>query len=304
VKVLVLGGGYSPERAVSLRSAKAVADAARAAGFDVLEADPAGGIGLLDGIAKDTIVLPILHGKNGEDGWIQAQLEKRGLPFLGTGSEASKKCFDKWLTRVDLEAAGIPMPKAERVSKNDYHEHEFFRQPHVLKILHGGSSIGTLIVRDGHASEDEIEEIFAMEKDAVIEQLIEGTEATVPVLDQSALTPLEIRPPAEGEFDYENKYNGLTAELCPPESITHDVQEKIKELAEQVHQVMEARHLSRVDIMLDKNNQPYVLEINTMPGMTNQSLFPKSAAAAGMDMPTLVKKFVDMVVRDFKVESE
>jgi len=299
VKVLVLGGGDSDEREVSLRSAKAVADAARAGGYDVTEADPANGYGLLSGLSKDTIVLPILHGRNGEDGVLQVKLEKYGLPFLGTGSGASAKCFDKWLTRVELEAAGIPMANAAKISKEEYINHSLARRPHVLKILHGGSSIGTLIIRgERAATSEDIDSIFAMENEAVIEQLIEGTEATVPILDQSALTPIEIRPPSDGEFDYENKYNGRTAELCPPESISQEVQQKIQRLAEDVHRVMHARHLSRVDIMLDRENNPYVLEINTIPGLTNQSLFPKSAGVSGMDMPALVTKFVEMVVRD------
>jgi len=139
VKVLVLGGGNSPEKEVSLRSAKAVANAARKAGFDVTEADPADGLDFLDEIPKDTVVLPILHGINGEDGVIQAELEKRELPYLGSDSKVSAVCFDKWQTRQRLLAAGITMPKAILVTKQNYKSQALFNKPHVLKVVHGGS---------------------------------------------------------------------------------------------------------------------------------------------------------------------
>src|SRR3989344_6596244 len=109
MKLLILGGGDSPEREVSLRSAKYVAIAARQAGFETEEADPINGFSVLDGLSKGDIVLPILHGRGGEDGVLQAELEKRGLPFLGSGSQSSADCFDKWQTRLHLQAVGIPV---------------------------------------------------------------------------------------------------------------------------------------------------------------------------------------------------
>jgi len=299
MKVVVLGGGVSPERQVSLRSAKAVADAARTAGFEVIEADPADGLDILDNL-KGVIVLPILHGKNGEDGVIQKELEARGLPFLGSDSASSIACFDKWTTRVELLAAGVPMAKAALVNEKSYYDNPLIKNHHVLKIVHGGSSIGTLIVRkDEDEDEQAVNEIFAMEGKAVLEELIDGTEVTVPVLDGKALPVIEIVPPPDGEFDYDNKYNGRTQELCPPQTVGEALQIQAKELAEKVHAVMGARHLSRVDMMIDRTGKIYVLEINTMPGMTGQSLYPKSAAVSGSDMPALVKKFVELIKRDY-----
>lgn len=299
MKVLVLGGGISPEREVSLRSANNVADAARQAGFEVKEADPADGLDVLDGL-KDTLVLPILHGKNGEDGFIQRELEARNLPFLGSDSAASIACFDKWATRLELTHAGIKMPQADFVDEKNYGLSPLAKRHHALKVVHGGSSIGTHIAR---ADEDKdtaaVNQIFAMEDKAVLEELIEGSEITVPVLDGKALPVIEIIPPADEEFDYDNKYNGRTQELCPPKNVSQELQLKAQELAEKVHRVMGARHLSRVDIMIDKTGKLYVLEINTMPGMTSGSLYPKSAKQAGMDMPALVKKFVGLVQRDY-----
>lgn len=301
MKILVLGGGNSPEREVSLRSARAVADAARSAGHEVSEADPKDGLEILDNLV-DTIVFPILHGAGGEDGILQAELEKRNLPFLGSGSVSSKNCFDKWITRQTLEKADIPMAKAERITKETYTESELSKLPHVLKVNHGGSSIGTLIVRDvSILKQADVDEIFNLENDAVLEELIEGIEITIPVLDKTALPAIEVKPPEGGEFDYENKYNGQSAELCPPPSLNEDQHKKSQQIAEQVHKIMGCRHLSRVDTIMRPDGSFVVLEINTIPGLTDQSLYPKSAAVSGLSMPDLMKKFVEIVKRDYSI---
>jgi D-alanine-D-alanine ligase len=299
MKILVLGGGTSNEREVSLRSAKAVAEAARLAGFEVMEADPAGGLDILDGL-KDVIVFPILHGAGGEDGELQAELEKRNLPFLGSGSQASRQGFDKWQTRLILEKNNIATAPGERVTRENYPGSALAKRPHVLKVLHGGSSIGTLIVRDpAKIDAEKIEEIFGLENDAVLESLVEGIEITVPILDQMALPALEVRPPEGGEFDYENKYNGRSAELCPPPSLSDEQHSAAQKLAEAVHQTMGCRHLSRVDTIMRPDGSFVVLEINTMPGLTDQSLYPKAANVSGLTMPQLVKKFAELVQRDY-----
>lgn len=301
MRVLVLGGGISPERQVSLRSSKAVADAAKTAGFDVALADPADGLDVLDGLS-DTVVFPILHGKNGEDGVIQKELEARGLPFLGSDSAASIACFDKWTTRMELLAAGVPMPEGVLVDEKSYGASPLSNGHHALKIVHGGSSIGTLIIRaDDTPDEQAVSQIFAMEDKAVVERLIEGTEVTVPVLDGKALPVIEIVPPKDEEFDYDNKYNGRTRELVPAESVSADLQKKAQATAQRVYEIMGARHLARVDMMIDEAGSLYVLEINTMPGMTSASLYPKSAAVSGMNMPALIKRFADLVKRDYNL---
>lgn len=298
MKILVLGGGESPEREVSLRSAANVATAARAAGFEVLEADPKYEPEILNTLPIDALVFPILHGAGGEDGVIQKQLEDLKLAFLGSGSQVSQECFDKWTTRQKLEAAGIVMPKARLVTKDTYKNTDLIKTPYVLKVARGGSSIGTLVVHDPSVVDPaKVEELFGLDDHAVLEELIEGDEVTVPVLDSSALPVIEIIPPANEEFDYDNKYNGRTQELCPAKNISADLQKQARDMAERVHYVMGARHLSRVDMMIDKDDRIYVLEINTMPGMTTGSLYPKSAKEAGMDMPALVKKFAELVTK-------
>lgn len=299
--VIVLGGGSSAEREVSLRSARAVMDALDKAGFSFSFTDPAKDKSYLSADPEKNIIFPILHGKFGEDGTLQKGLEGKGLAFLGSGSLSSKNCFDKWRTIKILKQEGIRVPRGGLITFNEYFDHELAAKPHVLKVINGGSSIGTYMVREGAVSRGRAGEIFSQGK-MIIEELIEGVELTVPILDDKALPVIEIQPPEDGEFDYENKYNGRTKELCPPPSIDEAGQKQIRQLAENVHRIMGCRHLSRVDIMLDKDNNPYVLEINTIPGMTGQSLFPKSASQVGIDMPELVKIFYDMVVRDYSLK--
>lgn len=302
MNIIVLGGGDSPEREVSLRSAKAVADGARQAGFEVMEKDPAKGLGFLDDLPIETIVLPILHGKNGEDGVIQAELEKRHLPYLGSDSVSSANCFDKWKTLKTISKAGIPIAKSALVTKQTFANNELAHKPYVLKVVHGGSSIGTLIVRNTqNVRHEEIEKVFELDKEVLLEELVEGIEITIPILDKQALPVIEIRPPEGLEFDYENKYNGLTAEICPPESVDGKLQAAAQALAEKAHNAIGCRHLSRVDIIARPGGQMVFLEINTIPGLTDQSLYPKSAAVAGLQMPDLVKRFVKMVQRDYSM---
>lgn len=304
MKLLILGGGNSPERAVSMRSAKAIANAARQAGFEVVEADPADGYSIFDDLAKGTIVMPILHGQGGEDGILQTELERRELAFLGSGSQVMKTTFDKWKTRQKLSANGIEIAKGALVTAETYPTHPLSDRPHVLKVDRGGSSIGTLIVRDPVRHDKKLanKEVFKLDKQAVLEELVEGIEVTIPILDESALPPLEVIPPEGGEFDYENKYNGASQELCPPPSLNEQQIKDSQTVAEKVHKIMGCKHLSRTDTIMRPNGSFVVLEINTIPGLTDQSLYPKAAQVAGMSMPELVKKFVELVKRDFKLE--
>lgn len=301
MKIVVLGGGDSPEREVSLRSAAAVSTALKTAGYEVLNIDPIT-TGALDTIEPGTIVFPVLHGVNGEDGTIQKELEIRNLPYLGTDSTTSGICFDKVASREAFRAAGLPIAAGDKVTLESYHGHSLAQRPHVLKISEGGSSIGTLIARDPTAVKEEaVAAVFNLGTAAVLEELVDGVEITVPILDTKALPVIEIKPPERSEFDYENKYNGLTKELCPPVSIGEEQQLQAQAYAEEAHRALGCRHLSRSDIIVRPDGSMVLLEINTLPGMTDQSLYPKSAMAAGISFPELMNRFVAMVKRDFEL---
>lgn len=301
--VLVLGGGSSTEREVSLRSAKAVADALVIAGYDVLTADSNEGDSVFQNLPEGTIVFPILHGNGEEDGTIQRRIEGFKLPYLGSDSDSSALCFSKSRTREAYQKAGLPIAAGISVSRSQYMDHELRLRPHVLKVSEGGSSIGTLIVHNPHKMDDEkVDEVFRLGSEAVLEELVEGIEITVPVLDKTALPVIEIQAPEGQEFDYENKYNGATKEICPPVSVDKKLQKQAQEYAQQAHEILGCRHISRTDIIVRPDGTMILLETNTMPGMTDKSLFPLAAKTAGLDMQALVTNFVAFVRRDYKLQ--
>ncbi len=299
VRILILYGGDSPEREVSLRSGSAVADALRTAGYAVTMYDPKlGHNGLLVAVAAVDIVFPILHGVNGEDGVIQKELEDIGVPFLGSDSNVSRICFDKISTHRILEASGILMPSYSTVSLDNL-GHELFMKPFVLKPIHGGSSLDTLIARTIDMETSEMaHRLLEKYPHMLLEELISGQEITVPILDNTTLPVIAIVPPDESEFDYENKYNGKSKEICPVPSdmVSKSLCAKASEIALQVHAILGARHLSRVDMIVDPTGKIHTLEINTMPGMTDRSLMPIAAMASGMDMPKFTTRLVDLVI--------
>ena len=296
MRILVIGGGISDEREVSLRSSKAVFDAVKNAPFDVEYYDWKGSEDwIADNAKKFDIALPILHGEGGEDGQIQLILEKSGLSYLGTDSTDSRVCIDKQQTREVLSKHGVLVPEGAVVDFEMYKSHHLYDEPHVLKPFTGGSSIDTFIFPDlVHRDMNKLAAVFGVHGNMLLEQYVSGVEITVPYLEGRALPVIEIIPPASGVFDYANKYNGSTTELCPPEHVDDDTQHKAILLGAKVHEIMGCRDLSRTDIIVS-DGKLYVLEINTMPGMTPQSLFPLAAKTAGIGMDELVRVFIQIV---------
>ena len=293
--VHVVCGGQSNEREVSLRSGIAVTRALERAGYKVAALDTT--TASLDEIANCDVVFPVLHGAGGEDGALQAKLEKRHVRYVGSDAGASALCFDKWQYRRLLTRHKLPMTPAALVQADNYRTHRLATRPYVLKPFDGGSSIDTFIVRGpATAPHDKIVDAFHRHPTMLLEELIIGTELTVGVLGNQALPVIEIVPPQGGEFDYENKYNGATQELCPPQHVSEPVQQAAQKLALQAHQLAGCRDLSRTDIMCQTDGTLYLLETNTLPGMTDQSLYPKMAAAIGLDMPALCARLVEVAL--------
>jgi len=296
MKVLVLLGGSSNEREVSLRSGKAVMEALQGAGHEVVEYDPQQGFqGLAQFVGRVDCVFPILHGKGGEDGQIQTELEKLNFKYLGADSRVSKICFNKELFKKELDKLNVLTPEREIVTKNSVVNSPLIKNPYVLKPIDGGSSVDTFVVRD-LSSQSYDKRVFDHYQLMLLEKLIEGVEITVPVLGNKALPVIEIIPPQGQEFDYENKYNGATQELCPPQHVDMAKQQEAQKITEFIHAKVGVRHLSRTDIIVDNKGKLWILEINTIPGLTSQSLMPKSAAVAGISMEQLVQKFLDLVM--------
>lgn len=296
-KVAVLAGGTSEEREVSQRSGTAVAAALQTAGYEVVMLDPAHPTDEYESqITAADVAFPIVHGKFGEDGSLQKYLEERDIPFVGADSQVSALCFNKWTYKNALLPLGIQVPHGEIVSAENYVRSGLITKPFVLKPVDGGSSIDTFIVRDPRTFDHEaIEHAFSRHPEMLLEQLIEGQEITVGVLMDAALPVIEIIPPTESEFDFLNKYNGKTQEICPPQHIDPAIQKSVQDIALLINSSLGIRDLSRTDMIIDSGGNPWVLETNTLQhtGMTDQSLLPKSAAVAGYDMPKLCSALVE-----------
>lgn len=294
MNILVLLGGSSDEREVSLRSGAFVITSLQSSGHKVTEFDPASSYeGLADFKGKVDVVLPMLHGKGGEDGVVQKFLESYNIPYLGASAEVSKHCFDKVITKQAIKRFGYLTPKWEVVTKNNTSS-PLWNKPYVIKPIDGGSSIDTFIVRD--PAESLAKDVFNKHEQMLLEELIEGTEITVGILGDQVLPVVEIIPPSGMEFDYENKYNGATQELCPPPNVSGALQREAQAIAEHIHTKLGVRHLSRTDMIISRQGEIFVLELNTLPGMTDQSLFPKAAAAAGLSPSQLMQHLADLAV--------
>ncbi len=297
----MLGGGESNEREVSLRSADSVAAALEESEYRVVRADPSDKDFKLEQlVATIDVVFPILHGVGGEDGSLQSRLEALGIPFLGSGSEAARLTFNKVLCKERLAEHGILTPNWEIVDRQTFARSDLARSSYVLKPISGGSSIDALVVHNPQhqqAMQTDFDKIFGRYGDMLLEELIEGQEITVAILADQPLPTILIVPPAGGEFDYNNKYNGKSQEIPRPDSIPNRLQEIAQRLAVDIHKLTDCRHLSRTDMIIAQNGAIYALEINTMPGLTKQSLFPKAVSAAGMTMTELVDRLVTMVLK-------
>lgn len=295
--VALLYGGTSSEREVSIKSGNNVAAALERAGCTVKKIDtaPIDSQQLLANLQDCDVVFPVLHGAGGEDGEPQAWLEEHGFAYIGSDAASSAVCFDKARYRDTVSQFGIVTAAGELVDKDAFWSSALISKPFVLKPNKGGSSVDTIIVRDlGLIDATAIDALFRKYKHMLLEELVIGTEITVGVLDHTALPVVEIIPPRDGEFDYENKYNGKSQELCPPKNVSTEMQKRAQTLALKIHRQLRLRDMSRTDMIIrEKDTALFVLETNTIPGMTEESLLPKAAKEAGIDMEQLVRTLVD-----------
>jgi D-alanine-D-alanine ligase len=249
---------------------------------------------VLEAAKRHDIVWPALHGGAGEDGTIQRLLDQAGTPYIGAGAEASALCFDKNRLKSLLQEHAIVTPASEVVDAAAFERSPLTKAPFVLKPVADGSSVGLLIARSLPYDRERALQLLAQHGQMLLEELIVGTEITVPVLGTEPLPCVEIVPPTGKEFDLENKYNGASTELCPPQHVSAAIQQQAQELAMRIHGLAGVRHLSRTDMIVTPDERLFVLEVNTLPGMTAQSLYPKSAAAAGLAFPQLVARLVGL----------
>jgi D-alanine-D-alanine ligase len=292
LRIAVLLGGPSAEREVSLRSGAAVAAALRGLGHEIIEVDPVGNWALPGAI---DVAFLALHGTYGEDGTVQSQLERIGVPYTGCGAAASRLAFDKVRTKERLLEAGVATPAFTVIDEAAAPWPEGWIPPVVLKPVRQGSSVGLQFVEEIDGWPEALAASLAHGAPVLVEERIHGPEVTVGILEGAALPLVEVRP-REGGYNYHNKYTpGATEYLCPA-PFERQVAESIQRAALRAFEAVGGRDYGRVDIMVRSGREPLVLEVNTLPGMTETSLLPKAAAAAGIEFGALCQRMVELAL--------
>lgn len=283
-RIGVLFGGISEEREISLKSGQAVLQALKAKGIEAIGILADGDVVHKILEAKIDIAFLALHGKMGEDGTIQGLLEVLGIPYTGSGVLASALAMDKLKSKQVFLASGIPTPEfiiwQEGVKPP-------FGLPWVVKPVSQGSTIGVSVVKDEKELEKAIKEALRYDQEVIIERFIEGKEITVAVLDSKAFEPIEVVP-KRGFYDFHSKYTPGATDYLIPAPIGRKLTEEAKRLALEAYRSLRCSGCARVDMRLSTEGVFYVLEVNTIPGMTPTSLLPMAAAYEGMTFEDLV----------------
>jgi D-alanine-D-alanine ligase len=286
-KIAVLMGGPGSEREVSLASGKAVLKALLDLGLDATGVDVTGTT--IDLPAGTDLAFNVIHGTFGEDGQLQAALEKLGVPYTGAGVESSRRAFDKNIAKKHFLDAGVPTPAAETIDLGKG-ERPSMPLPYVVKSPCQGSSVGVYICKTSDEAEKALKDVRQYGGTALIEQYVKGRELTVAVIDDKAYPIVEIVAPG-GLYDMANKYPWLSGSqgsqyFCPAD-LDGETTRRVQEAGLAGHRALGIEIYSRVDVLLDAEGNPHVIEANTIPGMTETSLLPKAAAAAGISFPEL-----------------
>ena len=289
----VLMGGPGSEREVSLRSGAAVAGALRGAGYRVSEVDVKGPDFVLPENAGLCVIM--LHGTFGEDGQIQSLLDARGIPYTGEGADASRSAFDKVVSKKLFDQAGVPTPRWEVISRG---ESPSLSLPVVIKAPREGSSVGVHLVREPAAVAAAVADCAAIDREILVEELIEGRELTVGIVGDRAMAVVEIRP-HEGFYDYQHKYTKGASDYFCPAPLDAEMTRLVQETALAAHRALGLEVYSRVDILLRADGSPFVLEANTIPGMTETSLLPKAAAEAGLNFTALCEEIARLSLQRY-----
>ena len=298
-KIAVLLGGTSAEREVSLNSGTAVLNALRKQGYDAHPIDPKTfPVATLKEQGFDR-VFNILHGRGGEDGTMQGLLEQIGIPYTGCGVMTSALTMDKMRTKMLWKAFGLPVAEMEivtvenRTNLNPELVVKKLGLPLMVKPSLEGSSVGLTKVKTMEELESAVDFALKFDRTVLIEEWLAGDEFTVPVLDGEVLPSIKIVP--EGEFyDYDAKYISDNTQYFCPAGLSDACEQELRRLVKQAYDVVGCRGWSRIDVMADAEGKFRLVEVNTNPGMTSHSLFPKSAATVGYSFEQLVEKILEL----------
>jgi D-alanine-D-alanine ligase len=293
-KIAVLMGGPGSERKVSLASGAGVANALRSLGAIVTEVDVNGSDFAVP--SGTDVAFNVIHGTFGEDGEIQRILESRGIPYTGEGVANSELAIDKIATKKRFQQHQVPTAAFEILHDG---ANPTLPLPYVIKAPKEGSSVGVFIVREEAKVADTMREAWSYGKELLVEDFIAGRELTVGVLGDQALPIIEIKP-AKDFYNFDNKYPflnpkaGGAAEHTCPATISEELTRRVQEVALAAARAINLETYCRVDVLLTDAGEPYVLEINTIPGMTQVSLLPEAAAAAGISYAALCARVIEL----------
>ena len=297
--IIVLMGGPSAEAEVSRRTGAAIAEALISKGYHVstLELNPRTVLQDIENLKGD-VVFNAIHGRYGEDGALQGALEMAEIPYTGSGIMAHSVGMNKKVSKDVFKGAHIPTAESISYNGNLQSKEDIikdieskFSLPVVLKPATQGSSIGVTIVKEEDQLAKAVTEALTYDPILVVEQYLNGREFTVSVLDGKALAIIEIRPHS-GEYDYTSKYTAGATDYLVPAPISADMTREMQAIGELVYREVQASGAIRVDVMTDDKDNMYVLEYNTIPGMTATSLVPKAAKEVGIDFPELCEKIL------------
>jgi D-alanine-D-alanine ligase len=298
IRIAVLMGGQSSERIISLRSGKSVLDALKKEDIHAI------GIDVDEHIAENIKSADIdyafiaLHGRGGEDGTIQGLLDSMNIPYTGSGVLGSALGMDKWLCKLIWQSLGLSTPKAMLYHNQPEHEIvQFLSLPLVVKPANEGSSMGISIVSEQSQLGDALQKAQQYDNSILLETYVDGEEYTVGILDNQALPVIRLETTTEF-YDYDAKYELDSTQYHIPCGLDTIFENRMRALALQAFQALNCRGWGRGDIMLDKNQQPFLLEVNTVPGMTSHSLVPMAAQAAGISFNELVVKILEAIHSD------
>ena len=293
-RVGVFLGGRSHERSISLKSGEAIFQALRNAGLDAVKIDTANG--LRSQLKEHSIDLAFLalHGTGGEDGAVQKVLNKARIPYVGSDPHASALAFDKARAKRVFIRHGIPTPSYDVLTRATWRKKlQKWVPPYVIKPVNEGSSIGVFFIHKRENISKQIQANFRNYPRLLVEKKIVGREFTVGIFGDQALPVIELRPKRKF-YDFKAKYTKGLTEYLVPAPIPDNLANNLRSLALQVHNVLGLRDLSRVDFKVDNKNQPFVLEVNSIPGFTEMSLLPKAAQCVGIGFVELCLSLLEM----------
>ncbi|NQU95753.1 MAG: D-alanine--D-alanine ligase [Candidatus Omnitrophica bacterium] len=303
-RIAVLAGGPSSEREISIKSGRAVYEALKRKNQDVFFLDV--GTDVLEKLknAGFDIAFIALHGRFGEDGTVQAMLEELKIPYTGSGVHASRLAMDKVASRKVFSASGIKVPRYQVANKNEDLRGilKGFKTPFVVKPQSEGSSIGLTIVRDKARLEEALRKAFLYHENALVGEYIHGRELTVGILENKALPVIEIVAKNQ-VYDYEAKYENKATEYIVPANLSENEKRAAQAAALKAHSLLGCRDFSRVDMRMNDKGDVFVLEVNTIPGMTKRSLLPKAALAENINFEDLCMKLTELAHKRGEVKN-